>query len=60
MFNQTKPIFATYFLRILQGQPLGLYTLISPLNSRKDLQFLIFQGTMTHILGPMNLADWMP
>ena len=42
MFNQMKPIFATYFLHILQGQALGFHTLISLLNSCKDLQFLIF------------------
>ena len=41
-FNQMKPIFATYFLHILQGQVLGFHTLISFLNSYKNLQFLIF------------------
>ena len=46
-----KLIFATYFLHILQGQALGFHTLISFLNSCKDLQFLIFWGTMAHILG---------
>ena len=59
-FNRMKPIFATYFLHILQGQALSFHTLISFLNSCKDLQFLIFWGTMTHILGPRNLTDCMP
>ena len=60
MFNQMKPIFATHFLRILQGQASGFHTFISLLNSCKDLQFLIFLGTMAHILSPRNLTDWMP
>ena len=55
-----KPIFATHFLRILQGQASGFHTFISLLNSCKDLQFLIFWDTMAHILGPINLIDWMP
>ena len=42
MFNQMKPIFATYFLRIVQGQASAFHTLISLLISRKDFQFLIF------------------
>ena len=42
MFNQIKSIFATYFSHILQGQASGYHTLISLLNSCKDLQFLIF------------------
>ena len=54
-FNQM-----TYFLHILQGQAFGFHTLISFLNSCKDLQFLIFWGTMAHILGPRNLTDCMP
>ena len=60
MFNQMKPIFGTYFLHILQGQASGFHTLISFLNSCKDLQFLIFLGNMAHILGPRNFKDWMP
>ena len=60
MFNQMKPIFATCFLHILQGQTLAFHTLISLLNSCKDSQFLIFLDTMTHSLGPTNLTDWMP
>ena len=59
-FNQMKLIFTTYFLHILQGKALGFHTLISFLNSCKDLQFLIFWGTMAHILGPMNLTGCMP
>ena len=58
MFNKIKPIYTIYFLHILQGQVLGFHTLISLLNSCKDLQFLIFLGTMPHILGPRNLTDW--
>ena len=46
------------FSYILQGQTSGFHTLISLLNSCKDLVFLIFWGTMAHILGPRNLADW--
>ena len=42
MFNQIKAIFATYFSHILQGQASIFHTLISLLNSCKDLQFLIF------------------
>ena len=60
MFNQMKPIFATYFLRILQGQVSGFHTLNSFINCCKGLQFLIFWGTMAHILGPRNLTDCMP
>ena len=41
MLNQTKPIFATHCLQILQGQALGFHTLITLLNSCKDLQFSI-------------------
>ena len=59
MFNQMKSIFAAYFLHILQGQSSGFHTLICFLNSCKDLQFLIFWGTMARILGPRNLTDWM-
>ena len=59
MFNQIKAIFAKYFLHILKGQASGFHTLISLLNSCKDLQFLIFWATRSHILGPRNLADWM-
>ena len=55
MFNQIK---ATYFLHILEGQTSGFHTLISLLNSYKNLQFLIFWGTRAHILGPRNLTDW--
>ena len=55
MFNQIK---ATYFLHILEGQASGFHTLISLLNSYKNLQFLIFWGTRAHILGPRNLTDW--
>ena len=33
IFNQIKPIFATYFLHILQGQAPSFHTLISFLNS---------------------------
>ena len=58
MFNQIKSIFATYFSHILQGQASVFHTLISLLNSCKDLQFLIFSGTRAHVLGPRNLADW--
>ena len=58
MFDQIKAIFGTYFLHILQAQTSGFHTLISLLNSCKDLQFLIFWGTMAHILGPRNLTDW--
>ena len=55
MFNQIK---ATYFSHILQGQASGYHTLISLLNSYKDLQFLVFWGARAHILGPRNLTDW--
>ena len=58
MFNQMKTIFATYFSHILQVQTSGFHTFISPLNSCKDLQFLIFWGTRAHILSPRNLIDW--
>ena len=58
MFNQIKAIFATYFSHILQGQASGFHTLISLLNSCKDLQFLIFCGTKAHILSLINLTDW--
>ena len=58
MLNEIKPIFATYLLHILQGQASGFHTLISLLNSCKDLQLLIFWGTMVHISGPSNLLDW--
>ena len=58
MFNEIKPISATYFLHILQGQASGFHTLISLLNSCKDLQFLIFWGTMVHILGHRSLTHW--
>ena len=44
MFNQMKPIFATYFLHILWRQVSSFYTLISLLNRCKDLQFFIFWG----------------
>ena len=52
-FNQMKSIFATYFLKILQGQALGFHTLISFLNSCKDLQFLFFEGpwSISWVLG---------
>ena len=43
MFNQIKAIFATYFSHILQGQVSGFHTLISLLNSCKDLRLLYFQ-----------------
>ena len=59
-FNQMKPIFATYFWHNLQGQVLGFHTLISFLRSCKDLQFLVFWGTIAYILGPRNLKDCMP
>ena len=59
MFYQTKPIFATRFLHILQVLASGFHTLISLLNSCKNLQFLIFWCTITHILGPRNLTDWI-
>ena len=49
IFNQVKPIFATYFLHILLGQTSAFHALISLLNSCKNLQFLIFWGTMAHI-----------
>ena len=39
MFNHMKPIFATYFLHILQGQASGFNILINLLNSCEDLQF---------------------
>ena len=42
MFNQIKAMFAMYFSHIMQGQASGFHTLISLLNSCKDLQFLIF------------------
>ena len=42
MINHMKPKFATYFLYIQQGPASGFHTLISLLNSWKDLQFLIF------------------
>ena len=42
MFNQTKPLFATYFLHILQGQASSFHTLIIHLNSCKDLQLFMF------------------
>ena len=42
IFNQMKPTFAKYFVHILQEQASGFHTLISLLNSTKDLQFLIF------------------
>ena len=58
-FNQMKPIFATHFLRILQGQASGFHTFISLLNSCKDLQFLILWDTMAYILGRRNLIYWM-
>ena len=58
MFNQIKAIFAAYFLHILQGQASGFHTLISLLNSCRDLQFLIFSGIRPHISGLRNLADW--
>ena len=41
--NQMKPIFAAYFLHILQGQALGFHTLISFSYSCKYLQFLTFE-----------------
>ena len=40
-FNQMKPVFATYFLHILEGQALSFHTLISFANSCKDLVFNI-------------------
>ena len=55
-----KPIFATHFLHILQGQASDFHTLIILLNSCEDLQFLILSGTMAHILGAGNPTDWMP
>ena len=58
--NQMKPIFATYVLHIFRRQALSVHTLISFLNSCKDLQFLMFWGTMVYILGPRNLTDCMP
>ena len=58
MFNQIKAIFPTYFLHNLQGHVSGFLPLISLLNSRKDLQFLIFWCTRAHILLPRNLAYW--
>ena len=57
MFNQINPIFEMYCSRILQGRGLGFHTLISLSNSCKDSQFLIFRGTMAHILGPRNLKS---
>ena len=39
ILNQMKPIFATYFMHILQGQASGFDALMSRLNSSKDLQF---------------------
>ena len=41
MFNQMKPIFATYFLNILQGQASGFHTLTCLLNSWKDSVFKV-------------------
>ena len=55
-----KPIIATSFLRILQGQASSLHILISFLNSGKDSEFSIFGSTMAHILVPRNLTDWTP
>ena len=57
VLNQMKSIFPTYVLHILQGQASGFHTLISLLNSCKDLQFFIFQRTMANTLGPRNLTD---
>ena len=50
MFNQMTTIFAAYFLHILQGQASDFHTLISLLNSCKDLQFLIIWGIMAHAM----------
>ena len=55
-----KPIFAMYFLHILQGQASGFHILISFLKSCKNFRFLIFWGTIAHILGPRDLTGWMP
>ena len=55
MLNQTKPIFATHCLQILQGQALGFHTLITLLNSCKDLQFLILY--ICSVIGLQNLAE---
>ena len=46
-------------LHVLKWQGLGFHTLISPIDSCKDLQFLIFWGTMAHIVGPGNNTDWI-
>ena len=53
-----KAIFTTHFSQILQEQASDFHTLISLLNSCKDLQFLIFSGTSPHILGLRNPTDW--
>ena len=58
MFDQIKPIFATYFSHILQGPASGFHTLISLLNSCEDLKLLFFCGTRADILGPRNLTGW--
>ena len=58
MLNQIKPIFATYFSHILQGQASGFHTLISLLNFCERLQFLIFSGSTPHTLGLTNMIVW--
>ena len=58
MFNQIKAILTTYFSHIVQVQASGFHTSVGLLNSSKDLQFLIFWGIRTHILGPGNLTNW--
>ena len=44
MFNQMKPIFATHFLRILQGQASGFHTFISLLKRFTVFNILRYHG----------------
>ena len=47
MFSQMKPMFATYFLHILQGQAWCFHTLVSFLNLKSLTVFLYFEVPWT-------------
>ena len=55
-----KPKFATYVLQNLHVQFVFFHVLMLILNCCKDLDFFIFAGGDSHIIGPLHLMDSMP
>ena len=58
--NQMKSTWAMYFLQSLQGHLLSFHVLILFLNLFNEVQFFILFGTISQIVGPKYLFDWIP